>query len=92
MISNVAATSWFIVLLAHSAQACSPNPNSTFCADGWVAQPMGRVHADRPQALEQAGDWVHGGSEEKNLLPESEIYVEGAVTLDDPPADFEEPL
>ena len=52
---------------------------------------MGRVHADRPQALEEAGDWIDGGSE-KNLLPESEIYVEGAVTLDDPPADFEEPL
>ena len=91
MIRNVAATSWFIVLLAHFAQACSPNSNSTFCADGWMAQPMGRVHADRRQALEQAGDWLDGDSE-KNLLPEGEIYVEGAVTLDDPPADIEEPL
>ena len=91
MIRIVAATSWFIVLLAHSAQACSSNSNSTFCANGWVAQPMGRVHADRRQALEQAGDRIDGGSEQ-NLLSEGEIYVEGAVTIDNPPADIEEPL
>lgn len=91
MIRIVAATSWLIVFLAHSAQACSPNSNSTFCADGWVAQPMGSDQADRRQALEQAGDWIDGGSE-KNLLSEGEIYVEGAVTLDDPPANIEEPL
>ena len=90
MIRVVAATSWIIVLLAHSSQACSPNSNSTFCPDGWVAQPIGRVNTDR-RTLEQAGDWIDGGSDQ-TLLSEGELYVEGGVTLDDPPADMEEPL
>jgi hypothetical protein len=91
MIRVVAAISWFIVLLAHSAQACSPKSNSTFCADGWVAQPMGRVDVDRRQASEQAGDRIDDGSEQ-NPLSGDEIYVEGAVTIGEPPAGTDAPL
>lgn len=71
---------------AGSAGACSTSASSTFCADGWVARPMEArraLPAEDPAA--PYGDPDGAGFEAG--LSEQDLYVEGAVILDEPPPD-----
>ena len=94
MIRVVAVLIGIIIGLANSAQACSQNASSTFCADGWMAQPMGRDSADgQDLALDQTGNWTSDGSATDPSYPgDEDIYVEGAVMLDEVSTPDEEPL
>ena len=76
---------------AGPAAACSTSASSTFCADGWVARPMGarRVPAAEDPAApydDPGGTGFEAGSSEEDL------YVEGAVILDEPPSGPDEDL
>lgn len=93
MIRVVAVLICVMPWLAGPALACGAKGNSTFCADGWVAQPMGRAKADdqRPGS-EHGEDWPDDdGAAEPPFLDDG-IYVEGAVAIDDAPVSDEEPL
>lgn len=91
MIRVVAVLFWVIAGLNGSAQACTPNANSTFCADGWVAQPLGRVQPDEdPGASAPDEDWTGDGGGQESGFAGDDIYVEGAVTIGTAPE--EEPL
>jgi hypothetical protein len=69
--------------LAAPAQACSTKASSTFCAEGWIAQPVERpAHGQDPPA-DQPGAWPGEASGPDPSFGEG-IYVEGAVTVDDP--------
>lgn len=94
VIAGLAILSWIVVGLTHPAQACSPKASSTFCADGWAGQPLGRVQTDEPHsAVEPTGDWTDGGGEQDpSFASGDDIYVEGAVTIGDAPTVDEEPL
>ena len=93
MVRIIAGLVLAVFCLAGPARACSTTASSTFCADGWVAQPMGRAKADdqRPGS-EHGEDWPDDdGAAEPPFLDDG-IYVEGAVAIDDAPVPDEEPL
>ncbi|TBN41940.1 hypothetical protein EYE42_05945 [Paracoccus subflavus] len=83
-----------ILCMAGPSQACGPNASSTFCADGWVAQPVSRTRAqDERPASEQAEDWTDDGTgPDPSFSGGGGIYVEGAVTIGEAPVPVEEPL
>lgn len=70
--------------LAAPVAACGAGGASTFCADGWIEAPVTRGGPDR-----NGGD--PAGTDGENPVPVGDIYVEGAVAIDDPPA-VEDPL
>lgn len=80
-----------VLCAAGPAAACSTSASSTFCADGWVAQPTEtrRVPADdHPAAAydDPGGTGFETGSSQEDL------YVEGAVILDEAPSGPDEDL
>ncbi|WP_295047264.1 hypothetical protein [uncultured Paracoccus sp.] len=74
---------------AQPVQACGSGASSTFCADGWVAQQPAKALG--PQGGPQADGWSGDGTDPA-FVGDDGVYVEGAVVLDDPPPDIEEPL
>lgn len=73
--------------LAAPAHACSTQASSTFCADGWVTQPV----QGRAQGQDPAGAWPEETG--PGPAPGSDgIYVEGAVAVEGPAPGDEEPL
>lgn len=82
MIRVVAVLFLAVLTLAAPARACSTKA-STFCADGWLAQPMGGGDR-RSRAEEQAGARPDGNSGPDPGFPDNGIHVEGAVVLDGP--------
>lgn len=76
-----------ILGLAQPAQACAPNGGSTFCADGWIAQPTAREQ-DQPPAPDQDTAWSGDGGRGDGaplLMGDDGVYVEGAVVIGDAP-------
>jgi hypothetical protein len=69
--------------VANPARACTTQASSTFCADGWVGQPMGGGDR-RSQAEEQAADWPDDGSGVDPSPGGDGVYVEGAVVVGNP--------
>ena len=79
---------------AAPAQACSTKASSTFCPEGWVAQPVGG-RTDNGQALaeQSTGAWLDdGGETDPAFFGEAGVYVDGAVVVDDPIPEVESQL
>ena len=85
MIHAVAILILAVAGLAAPAHACSTKASSTFCADGWVAQPAGRATGQDP-AGEQADAWPDDGSGTDPSFDGDGVYVEGAVAVEEPPS------
>src|SRR5690606_25062857 len=80
MIRIIAGLLLAILCLSEPARACSTTASSTFCADGWVSQPVQR----RGQPDEQAGSGFQDGMGSDPGPGSDGIYVEGAVAVGDP--------
>lgn len=86
MIRVVAVLILAVANFAGSAQACNTRASSTFCPEGWVAQPVGGRN-DNDQALveQSTGAWPDDdGGTDPAFLGEAGVYVDGAVVIDDP--------
>lgn len=83
MIRVVAVLILAVLGMANPARACTTQASSTFCTDGWVAQPMGGGDR-RSRAEEQAGVWPGEGSGTDPSFGGDGVYVEGAVAVEDP--------
>ncbi len=81
MIRVIAALILAILGSAAPARACTTQASSTFCADGWVTQPT----SSRDAAGQDPGGLADAAPETAPAFGEDGIYVEGAVSIDDPP-------
>lgn len=72
-----------VLELTGPAGACSTKSSSTFCADGWVAQPT-RAREGRDAADGQGEAWLDDGSGTDPSFGGDGIYVEGAVAVEGP--------
>ena len=78
--------------LAAPARACSTQASSTFCADGWVTQPVERRAQGQDPAADQAGAWSDDDAGTGPPFGDEGVYVEGAVAVDSPAPGDDEPL
>ncbi|MTD99173.1 hypothetical protein GIY56_02600 [Paracoccus sp. YIM 132242] len=83
MIRVIAVLILAVLGMADPARACTTQASSTFCTDGWVAQPMGGGDR-RSRAEEQAGAWPGDDSGTDPSFGADGVYVEGAVAVDGP--------